>query len=334
MNYSELKVEWEHLTVGDSDGLRALSSGSTGNPKEISLSKELLLASAHRTINFFNLDSSSHLHSCISPQFIGGKMQAIRAWLIDADFSFEEPSNRPTIVNDFGAWPDLVAVVPSQMLHVLENFTNIPSSCNFLIGGSAVDSRLRKRIAENKINGWETYGMTETASHIAIRKIETEVKPFMTLQGISINLSSNSCLIIESDETGIILTNDIAEKYGENRFNILGRLDNVIICGGRKIHPEEVENKIHSLIVESNELSHYASSPMMLSSKPDIKWGEMPILLLENFPESKVNVLRNILKANLPDYQIPKDILTDCKIPFTDNGKIMRKAALISIQGG
>lgn len=259
--------------------LRAQSSGSTGKPKTIFLPHKLVESSALRTNRFFGIDASSRLHSCVSAKFIGGKMMVVRALLSSAIFTWEIPSNRPILP---GNRISLLAVVPSMMWHIVERFheNSLPAIDNIIVGGASIPSRLREEIAHTSLNVWETYGMTETASHIALRRIEAIEKPFAPLPGISVDTDSRGCLKIylddEDEMTRPLVTNDLAEIDSHGNFRILGRADNVIITGGLKVAPEEVERKIEHLI----------PTEFIITGIKSDKWGEQLIIRLENLPES------------------------------------------------
>lgn len=306
MTYEELALEWDN-----SEQLICHTSGSTGSPKDILLPKEQMLLSARRTADFFNLNANSTLYSCISPDFIGGKMMLARQRLLGCKFLWEQPSNRP-LANCRAHEISLLSVVPSQMIHILDNLPEMPVIHNFLVGGSAIPRSLRQRIADSGINAFESYGMTETASHIALRRIETNPQPFTTLGHITVeNNGGTLCIHIPNWQT--ITTNDIATVFDHNKFIIHGRRDNVIISGGRKIHPEEIEEKL------SNRIQY----PFYISSIPDDKWGRTPVLIAET-DESNLPELELICADIEPRWQRPRKIFCRPQLPRTPNGKLRR----------
>lgn len=313
MNFEEFLEEWRD----ERDFITVQTSGSTGKPKVIRLPKEFVRESAKRTNSFFSITEGSRLHSCVGADFIGGKMMAVRADLANGVFSYETASNKPlkdfTPENSF----DLVAVVPSQTLFILDKLSEMPKIKSLLIGGSSIHSELRKRIAKSSLNAYESYGMTETASHIALRKIEETLSPFHLLGEIQISVDKENCLKIKFPDGTDIQTNDIAEIISENEFFILGRRDNIIISGGKKISPELIEEKISSLITE----------PYCITGFPDEKWGERVILLIEKSAYSNGSIRlpdKENLKKFLNPWEMPKEIFVVDSLPKTDNGKIKR----------
>lgn len=307
MNWEELRQEWE----SDSDVLVCHTSGSTGKPSRVELPKTQVAASARRTLSFFGLDSSSHFYSCLAPDYIGGKMMLIRAILAGGYFSWETPSNTP--LRDAGTDRiDLLCVVPSQMQYILDNADRLPEIGNILIGGSAIPETLRTRIAGSSLNSWETYGMTETASHIAIRRVSADTEPFRPLPGIGISTNEGR-LVIDIPGWRRFETNDLVEINDDGSFRILGRADNVIITGGLKVHPEQVEAV----------LSRYLDFPFCISSMPDPKWGSRVVLEVEH-PDMDADRILRICRNTLSKHEIPKEIIPTT-LERTDNGKIRRR---------
>lgn len=312
MDFKKFIEEWNSPV----DYITAETSGSTGNPKQILLNKEFVKESALRTINFFGINDGSRLHSCVSPEFIGGKMMAVRSILSGCRFTWEDPSNRPLVGLDRSEEIDLVALVPSQMVYILDNKDGMPKIKNYLVGGSSITERLRLRIHESGITAYETYGMTETASHIALRKIEDKILPFETLPGIEVEKDKRGCLVIKFNSGEKFVTNDIAEVLSPSNFLIKGRIDNVIITGGRKVHPEEVERKLGEL----------TAKPLMIKGEPDEKWGEKVVMMIED-TDNEVDDSQLLEKAKniLLPHEVPKKIYHIEKLPRTPNGKIKRK---------
>lgn len=311
MNFEEFFSEWNN----PEDYITVNTSGSTGEPKKISLNKDFVKESALRTNTFFGINENSRLHSCVSPDFIGGKMMAVRASLANAFFSWEQPSNQPLKDISEKENIDLLALVPSQMPYLIENINNLPTIKNIIIGGGPIHPSLREKIVISGFNAFETYGMTETASHIALRKISEEITPFTTFDDIKISKDLDDCLNIYFKNGYHIKTNDIVEIVSQNQFYVLGRKDNIINSGGKKINPVIIEEKI----------SHLLPCRYLVTSFPDEKWGEKVVLLIETNP-NKVNVstLKENFKILLERWQMPKEIHFVKKLPLTPNGKIKR----------
>lgn len=308
MTYEQLADEWNN-----NDALVCHTSGSTGVPKEIRIEKKHLLESARRTADFFNLNSSSLLYSCISPDFIGGKMMLVRQKLLKCRLAWEPPTNRP--LSGVKERISLLSVVPSQMIYILDNLDKMPPIDNILVGGSAIPASLRKRISQSGLKAYESYGMTETASHIAVRRIEEYPSPFSTLGGIEV-FDEDGALGIRIPEWKTIVTNDCAEILNPTEFYITGRKDNIIISGGKKINPEVIEEKLSDAI----------KIPFYISSLPDDKWGERLIFIGEcdSNDTHLITEVRAACDSLLSGHEKPKDVYLRPSLERTASGKIKR----------
>jgi len=310
MTYTEFINEWRNKRTY----IECMTSGSTGTPKLIRLPKAEMSKSASRTIRHFSLNVKSHLHSCISPDYIGGKMMAVRSEEAGARLTWETPSNRP--LTDVGDDPiDLLSVVPSQMEHILNNLERMPEIRAIIIGGAPIPPTLRKMIVASGLQAWETYGMTETASHIALRRVCDPPLPFDVLDGIHIDVDADSRLVVELEDWKTIYTNDIVTIVAERQFIVNGRYDNVIISGGVKIHPEQAEEILETQF----------GVPVLITSRPDSKWGERVIMVIDDKDDSSSDIrIISECKKYLHKAWIPKEIHHQ-QLPMTPNGKKKRK---------
>lgn len=319
MSFEEFIEEWKDSR----NYIEAKTSGSTGVPKIIRLEKEFIKESALRTIEFFGITEGDRLHSCVGADFIGGKMMAVRALIAGSFFTWETPSNQALKNIEKTEEIDLLAVVPSQMVYILDNLNRLPKIKNVIIGGGAISPQLRQKIYDSGLNAYETYGMTETASHIALRKITEEEIPFRCFDDISIKLGRTGCLEILYQSGNIISTNDLVEVINEKEFYILGRKDNIIISGGKKINPVEIESK----------LANYLLKDFILVGLPDKLWGEKLVLIIEgNEGDVDIDAIRDNLGKEIERWQLPKEIKFIEKLPRTPNGKIARGLVYRTLQ--
>ena len=285
----------------------AQTSGSTGKPKQILIQKSAMLASAKATGLFFNLQPKNTALLCLSTNYIAGKMMLVRAICLGLHIDTIDPTSAPLSSKKY----NFIAMVPMQ---VEKSIAKLNLVDKLLIGGTKVSYTLLESILKTNCNAFESYGMTETISHIAIKKIR--VKAFNVLPNVAISVDKRSCLVIEALELSQekIITNDIVEIINPNQFILKGRIDNVINSGGIKIFPEEVEEK----------LAKYFSVPFFIGSKPDEILGEKVILVFEEKPFS----IENNVFSELSKYQIPKEILFLETFERTETNKINRKKSL------
>lgn len=326
MSAEEFIEEWSN----DRDYIVVHTSGSTGKPKEINLLKSLMQASALATINFFGLNEKSRIHSCVAFDFIGGKMTAVRALLADCILTADTPSNRPALKgeailnplypkNPFKLPIDLLSIVPSQIEYLAFHKSELPKVNNYLIGGSPLTQNQKRLILRYKMNAWESYGMTETASHIAIRRITGEFTPFECLPGINVRLDDRDCLVISRKGFEDVVTNDLAKIIGDNKFILTGRADDVIISGGKKFHPAMAEQLLQGDIPHN----------FYFTSRPDEKWGEAIVLMIEDAISGIMSdeEIMGYCSKYLEHWQMPKEIYHCAYFSRTPSGKIIRRPA-------
>ena len=299
------------------------TSGSTELPKEIRLSKAFMRRSAIRTNEFFGIDSGSRLHTCLDFKYIASMMMTVRADLAGCRLSSENPSSRPLgdIAKDERI--DLLSVVPAQMEWLLDATERWTGLRNILVGGSAIPFMMRRRISMSGYNVWESYGMTETASHIALRKVDDTDIPFKTLDGITVDKNEGDCLIIHLPDGDSLTTTDVADVISPHEFRILGRADHTVISGGIKIRPEELEQR----------LGPFIAFDYCISSIPDRKWGERLVIVVEA-PDGNMDedLLKDAVGVRLKQYRkilelgvkSPKEVLVISSLPRTPKGKIDR----------
>ncbi len=296
----------------DKNFIIAHTSGSTGVPKEIRLSKTDMIKSASATCRFFNINNKSTLVLPLSSNYIAGKMMIVRALVSDAELWIETPDNRP-IKNNYPSI-DLLPVVPSQLEWLLSGNINTNNIRNIIVGGGTISHTLEQKLISSGINAYATYGMTETCSHVALRHIGENV--YTALPDISFSIDNRNCLIINASCFSFkqIITNDIVELIDNTHFIWKGRYDNVINTGGIKVFPEEIE-KI---------LSAFISIPFFITSQKSDKWGEEVIMYIETSNQD-ISKIEEIVRKKLDKYSIPKKIIPITKFDLTDSGKIIRK---------
>ncbi|MDE6291362.1 MAG: AMP-binding protein [Muribaculaceae bacterium] len=316
--------EFESIWHDANDYVVCHTSGSTGSPKEIRLSKEFMRESARRTNRFFSICGDSRLHTCLDFNYIASKMMVVRADEAGCILTSERPSSHPLDEVAKDERIDLLSVVPAQMEWILDAPVRWTGLRHILVGGSAIPAVMRRRIALSDYDAWETYGMTETASHIALRKVTYDDVPFRPLEGIDVKVNEEGCLTVTMPDGTELPTNDLADITDKGEFRILGRADNCIISGGIKIIPEQLESR----------LGHFIAFDYCLSSVEDRKWGEKLVLVVERPAEGiEDEFLRMAIGVRLRQYRkildlgvkSPKDVVIIDRFPRTPNGKIDRR---------
>ncbi|MFE3868818.1 AMP-binding protein [Flavobacterium sp. LS2P90] len=282
------------------------TSGTTGAPKIIRIEKQAMVNSALATGDFFNLSPGDKALHCLPTKYIAGKMMFVRGFILGLDMDFVAPSSHPMLHNDTKY--DFVAMVPLQAQNSLAELKNVKK---MIVGGVKISKSLEKSLSKLKTETYETYGMTETITHIAAKKIGE--KFFTTLPNIKISQDDRNCLVIDAPNISndSIVTNDLVELINENQFGYLGRIDNVINSGGIKLIPEQIEDK----------LSHKIHSRFFVTGIQDPVLGEKLILVIEGENQA----LNESTFDALDKYEKPKEVFYVSKFIETPNGKIKRK---------
>ena len=333
MTLEDFLSEWNN----DSDRVLVHTSGSTGKPKPMRVEKKRMLNSARITCDFLGLKPGDSALLCMSLDYIAGKMVVVRSIERHLHLISVPPSGHP--LKDVDEEITFAAMVPMQVyntLQVPEERERLTHIRHLIIGGGAIDAALEKELKSFPANIaiWSTYGMTETLSHIALRRINGDESSewYQPFDSVHISQTEEGCLVIDAPlvcaET--LVTNDIVEiepyiynKVEKLRFRIKGRKDNVICSGGIKIQIEEVETL----------LKPYLEKPFMLAKKKDGKFGEIAVLLSEDEDIKRVEAtVRRLLSDESEKssdhkkykYWIPKEFRYVEHLPLTETGKPKR----------
>ena len=312
MSVKEFFEEWNN----DSEYVEVKTSGSTGEPKRMLVEKQRMLNSARITCDFLGLKAGDTALLCMSTDYIAGKMMVVRSIERGLKLITVEPSGHPLAHNYQLSFAAMVPMQVYNSLQVPEERERLMQIRHLIIGGGAIDDALAAALKDFPHHVWSTYGMTETLSHIALRRLNgPDASDWYTpFPSVKVSLNADDCLVIEAPLVCAerLVTNDIVE-LSEGRFRILGRKDNVICSGGIKIQIETVER----------QLRPHLQAPFLITKSPDTKFGEVVVLLTEGTVEEA----RQVCAQVLPKYHQPKAYLHVDKIPLTETGKPARKAA-------
>ncbi|MFN3488715.1 MAG: AMP-binding protein [Emticicia sp.] len=337
----DFKKAWE----SGQETFEIQTSGSTGTPKKIILHRKQMLASVKMTAIAFNLEEGDTAFCCLNIDYIAGMMMLVRTFEIGMDLLVVEPKSNPfediekhLYILKANRGKNFFAFVPLQIQTLLESkpgFSEILNSAKaIIIGGAAVNDAILEKVQKIYRPVYVTYGMTETLTHIAIRRINGSEKEdfFNTLDGVDVKLNDESCLMIKSKTTDNkwITTNDVAEIINGSSFILHGRIDNVINSGGVKIQLEKVEKAAEVVLRKLKTDEQKLDGRYFVFSLPDEKLGERLVFVLEKetneaFPSredaTKIDILQGF-KEILPKFEAPKEVFFIEKMIETPTGKI------------
>lgn len=301
------------------------TSGSTGVPKGLVVRKDRMMQSARLTCEFLNLQAGDTALLCMNLRYIGAMMMVVRSLVAGLNLVVRPASGHP--LSDVEVPLKFAAMVPLQVYNTLRvpaERKRLEHTDILIIGGGAVDDSLEAELKTIPIAAYSTYGMTETLSHIALRRLNGEAasKCYYPFPSVELSLSAENTLIVKAPLIcdDVLQTNDIACLCSDGGFTIAGRKDNVINSGGIKIQAEEMENRLQPFI----------PVPFAVTAVPDPRLGQALTLLIAGKPDIKE--LENKLQAVLETYYRPKHIFITELIPQTENGKIDRTGCRILAQ--
>ena len=335
--FEEKVISFLQEWFSSSETVSVQTSGSTGTPKIFQIEKSKMFNSAKMTCDFLGLKKGDIALLCLPVQYISGKMMLVRAIERKLKLIITTPTSTPEISENI----DFCAMTPLQVQNSLDNIHLIK---NLIIGGAAVSENLKSQLtssiqhpASNKI--YETYGMSETLSHIALKQIAPVQEEYFTVfDNVEISVDERNCLKISAPKLNpeVLQTNDLVEikhfmnsvrkpsvyaQCDNKQFKFLGRFDNVINSGGVKIFAEELENLVKKHI----------SQDLVFIGKPDEILGEKLVLVIEDAstPLSMTEIKSQISNFKFENkFHIPKEILFLEKFPRAENGKVLRKEIL------
>jgi o-succinylbenzoate---CoA ligase len=286
------------------------TSGSTGTPKEIKFNRKQIVTSVNTTKQAFGLDAKCLFFCNLNVDFVAGRMMVYRALVLEADLFVVEPSANPLL--NLGRQELLLskyrkrifyAFAPLQMAEILKDTNSkdlLILAKIVLLGGAKVPDPMQKTLLDSELTIYEGYGMTETLSHVALRKLNEPNQTFKVLENITFRIAADDSLELYYPGilNGWLKTNDLAKKISEKTFKILGRADNVINSGGVKLQIEAIENKIHKAGIIKDRFFCFGLS--------DEKYGQKLIICIES-KEKYIDL--SDFKSFLGKFEVPKEII-------------------------
>lgn len=302
-------LEW----FDDNPYIDMQTSGTTGAPKTVRISKNAMVESAIATGDFFDIHPGQRVLQCLPVKYIAGKLMFIRAFILGLDMDFVAPTSTPLYNKDDEY--DFVAMVPLQAKNSLKKLKNVKK---MIIGGSMISKSLEAELKKLPTQVYETYGMTETITHIAARPLGEQ--SFTVLPGVTISYDNRNCLVIHAPRISneVIVTNDLVELVNENQFIFLGRYDNIINSGGIKLIPEQIEKKLAGKI----------AGRYFVTGKADEELGEKLILIVEG----EKHPIDLSVYDGLDKYEKPKEVHFVPHFVETENGKIIRNETKLLVK--
>lgn len=349
-------LDFSRAWLRGDDAFEVQTSGSTGAPKPIHLTRSQMEASARATGAALNLTPGMTALVCLPVRYIAGRMLLVRGFVLGLKLVIVEPASDPLADLPDDIRIDVASFVPLQMQTLLDRALVADSDSCFpddtaqafryrrrldamhaiLVGGGPVSPALEAQIRRLKAPVYHTYGMTETATHVALRRLNdaNATHSFAPLPGVETGVDERGCLYLRGPMTAdaVIQTNDLVELQPDGSFVWIGRWDNVINSGGVKVHVESVEAAIEALVADQPELG-LARRRFFVAGLPDERLGQAVALIVEGaaLDEDRQMQLRWALNQALPRHHAPRQIIFTPHFAGTPTGKIDRKGTLVAL---
>ncbi|HYG00995.1 MAG TPA: AMP-binding protein [Chryseosolibacter sp.] len=325
-DFERSTFEFMHAWLSGQEMFTIQTSGSTGTPKRISIHRSQMITSAKLTGEALNLRTGTSAVVALDTKYIAGMMMLVRSLELGLKIIAVEPASNP--FNNFpeGMTIGFTALVPYQVQHVLESkhpqILNAISTC--IIGGAPLNENIEGRVRSFALNAFITYGMTETISHIALKRISPfREQSFTCLPEISVSADERSCLVIQAPYLHEpVITNDVVSIFNNHQFEWRGRYDNVINSAGVKISPELLENEIGQLFTRRS-----LKQPFFFFGIPDGSLGERLVMIFES-PAPAADVIREVKETLLrafSAYHVPKEFYEAAAFIYTPTRKVNRQ---------
>ena len=303
--------------------ITARTSGSTGDPKSVLLKKQFMVNSARATAEYLGIQENTKALLCLSADTIAGKMMLVRAMVLGWQLDTIQPMSSP--LEEVKGFYDFSAMVPFQLRKSLPQLERIGK---LIVGGASLPVDLKQLVSNKTTEVYESFGMTETVSHIALKRTnhitDNKEEVFNVLPAVRVETDDRGCLVIDAPQLSDkkVITNDLVELHSPLRFTWLGRWDNIINSGGVKLIPELIEKK----------LAPHFSERFVITSLPDRAFGNILVLVVESNLDIQKLSDRISAVSDLDRYELPKRIFKLEKFPETRSGKPDRLAIRRSLQ--
>jgi len=334
-DYSQSVLHFCKCWLQKQSNFEITTSGSTGTPQSIVWSRELMLWSINNTVRYLNLKSGMHILHCIDANKAGGMMMLARALYLKMSVEVVHPASNP-FTSATSNYYNLASMVPLQVAQLIaeSRLDELDRIEVLLVGGASLSNSMINALQNRPTRIYATYGMTETASHIALQLINgVEKKPmFALLPDVKISIGENQCAVITTPFHRQLKTNDRLFLGADGRFQVLGRADNTINSGGVKISLEKVEIAV-DIALTSLKLNFFNFCAW---KQPDEKLGEALIVIFETATLDTAIELTIFqeLSHNLQKYELPKRFYFTSKLVYTTSGKIDRNGTALSVFKG
>ena len=318
----------------DDVALIIATSGSEGKPRAVLLGNAQLDAAAAASNERLPLHPGDLWLNCLPLYHIGGQSILWRCARAGATVQLHDGFDTTQVAADLAAQPIThISLVPAMLARLLNLGTKPPASLRVaLIGGAALSRTLYDRAVTAGWPLYPSYGMSETAAQFATFDPADgawyEGLVGRPMPGHDIRIGADGRLQVRGpqvmrsyldgsgiDADGWLTTGDLGRIDAAGRLTILGRADDMLISGGRNVHPQEIESCLGACP---------GVLDVAVTGRPDPIWGDLIVALVVG-PVAPKDLLAHA-RRHLPSAALPRKIHTVERLPRNATGKLERAA--------
>jgi o-succinylbenzoate---CoA ligase len=310
------------------------TSGSEGRRRAVCLGPAAMEAAAIAANARLGLSTGDLWLNCLPLYHIGGQSILWRCARTGAGILLHDGFQAGRIAEDLGRYlVSHISLVPAMLAALLDlGLTPPPSLRVALIGGSALSASLHARARAAGWPLWTSYGMSESAALTAVHAPgDGPWQPGLVgrpLPGMELAIGNNGRIRLRGsqlmdgylggggrDDDGWLTSGDLGLIDTDGRLTVIGRADDMLISGGRNVHPQEIESCL-------------AGCPgirdVAVSGLPDPVWGDLLVALVVGTAE--LAALQAHARKHLPSAALPRRIAYLDHLPRNATGKLDRPA--------
>jgi o-succinylbenzoate---CoA ligase len=320
----QLPMDWDPQS-----GWLMIPTGGSSGAIKLARHDHLSLTAAVAGYTRFFGESKSAAVGVLPLHHVGGLMGWLRCALSGGEFF--DASWARLRAGEFGnvaGEGKTISLVPTQLMTLLHSGpgrTWLRQFSRVLIGGAALTEQLCDRARAANIQVIRSYGATETAAMIAAQRAEG----LTAFPNVEVTIATDGQVIVRGsavcrgywpepvDTRGTWESRDLGTWSGQHTFKILGRSDDLIITGGEKVNPLEVEQVLKTLVGDER---------VAVVGVPDVKWGQRVVVLHPRAVGLDLEVLKEAGMRDLAAFKWPKQAIACDVWPSNALGKLDRAA--------
>lgn len=326
------------LPVEDGAGLVVATSGSTGPPKGVVLSRDAIDSAVMASLDRLGADDGAAWLSCLPWHHTAGLLTVLRSRARGAE-PIVHPGFDVDAVRDDIALARFISLVPTQLRRLLDADIDLSGLDAVLLGGAAAPDKLLDDAAAAGATVISSYGMTETSGGCVYDglpldgvEIGLDGEGLIHVQGpvlcdgyrdsrsgrvaplepLTILTSDGTVEMVERPGAGWLLTEDLGQLK-DGRLQVLGRRDDIIVTGGENVSADAIRDRL---------VEHPSIHDALVVGVPDSEWGmTVAAGVVSSDPRPTWEALREHVRQALGAAAAPVQFVFLEAIPHTALGK-------------